>query len=134
VSLTPFAPVVLPPQSTARPVITPRPGESLTFAIFRELDPFHGTGLSATDQTVTVAEGCDQLRQALADAGRRNAELLVQRRADVATIHQLQQSLAEAYQLIHSLQEQLEEATANAASDADAAAGAVAYTLYVESH
>lgn len=129
-SLTPFAPVILPPPAGDRPIITPRPGESLVFATFRQLDPFHGTGLSATDQTAIVAEGCDDLRQALADAGRRNAALLIERRANLATIQQLRDSLADAQALIADLQEQLEEARANAASDAGP--DEVAWLLHLE--
>lgn len=131
-----FNPVVLPPRPTDLPVIEPRPGESLVFATFRELDPFHGSGLSATDQTVIVSQTCDELRQALADAGRRNAVLVIANRAHVATVHQLQQALADMNQLNASLQEQLEEATANAASDACACDidQAVAWALHVESH
>lgn len=130
-----FAPVTLPPRPTDLPVITPRPGESLVFATFRQLDPFHGSGLSATDQTVIVSETCEDLRQALADAGRRNAALLIEQRAHLATIRQLQQALVDANALIASYQDQLEEATANAASDADdVSIMATAWAFHVESH
>src|SRR5258706_7690020 len=130
-----FNPIVLPPPPADRPVITPRPGESLVFATFRQLDRFHGSGLTATDQTAIVSAEREQLRQALAECSRRCAALLIANRAHVATIRQLQQSLADVHELNASLQEQLEEATGNAASDADQAATiAVAFALHVESH
>lgn len=86
--------------------VTPRPGESITAAIFRQHDAFHGAGLSATDQTAILAD----TRQQLADCARRGADLVAANRANVSTIHQLQQALADANLLIATLQDQLESA------------------------
>lgn len=114
--------------STAdRPVITPRRGESLTAATFRQLDRFHGSGLSATDQTVIISESAAVYREQLDAVLRLNAEMQYDRDS-------LRQALSQAHELIDALQEQLEAATANAASDADAGLMAAAWAFHVESH
>lgn len=113
--------------------IVPRPGESMTAAIFREHDRFARTGHTATDQTAIVADDAGKAAHKLAECAQRCADLVVTNTAHVATIHQLQESLAAAQKKINELQGQLYEATANAASDADAKATAeVAWALHVE--
>lgn len=109
--------------------ITPRPGESMTAAIFRQHDSFAGTGLTATDQTAIIANQQADAAQKLTECAQHNAELMIANRAHLATIRELRDALTKANELNADLQEQLEEARANAASDASIE---VAWALHFE--
>lgn len=133
--LTPFASVILPQHATDRPRLAPRPGESLTAATFRQLDRFHGSGLSATDQTVVVSEHCAVLGEQLDAVLRLNADMQHDRDSLRAIICQLRKALTDAHELIAVLQDQLDAARVDVVSAADAAADqAVAWALHVEAH
>jgi len=87
------------PDSPRCPIV-PRPGESLTSAIFREYDRFHGSGLSATDQAAVICADRAALERQLDQALKLNAELLADRDA-------LRADLSDAHELIASLQDEL---------------------------
>lgn len=109
--------------------VVPRSGESMTAAIFRAHDKFAGTGLTATDQTAIIVDDAAQAVQKLRDCAGHNAELMIANRAYVATIRDLQESLASADALIVDLQHQLDEARSNCVTDA---AIEVAWALHLE--
>jgi hypothetical protein len=126
-TVAPTSPEIAPRGRVALPgpqeSIIPRPGESLTSALFRQYDRFHGTGLSDTDQTVVLVDEHAALTRALdealkvnaallAEADRLRAELQAAKRESAARL----ELMHDAYALIDELQSQIEDAQCAALS------------------